>query len=100
MNESKKQDKRFWEKWYKAGAVAQKPGPISIVAVSTRFDEQGNSMYQVLSLGEQVVHSGSGWKVTDPTHYATVASKPCRLPGETLPKIPANAVPKNICYPS
>ena len=99
MNNSKKNDPRFWRKWYASGAVKQVlliGNDLVISAVATFFGDPVK-VYQTLSMGDRILNSGPDWSVSAPVCAIVVPNKGYR-PGMRLPRLPGNAIPVDVFF--
>lgn len=94
MNESQRNDPRFWEKWRKSGAVSGVESSklknmltLLVTAVASHF-AGSRAGTQTLSLGEEVIgqgvdSQGKPWQVTRPKIYREVFGHNVK-PGDTV----------------
>jgi hypothetical protein len=94
--------RRSWINWYASGAITQPRFPgeaLAIMAVAESFVGPSVGLL-TLSIGEQLVNSGPGWKITKPL-CAVLVPECDRAKYEfrsTLKRLPGNAIPVEVFY--
>ena len=94
----KRPTRRNWIRWYQSGAVKQPViKPMKIDAIVSFYHE--GQFGQNIHLGQRITDSGPGWSTSEPVLIFTVPLDRKYQLGQTLFKLPGNAVPHSLYFP-
>lgn len=96
INQSKINDSRFWKKWEESGAVGTLENAVALqlikndeltIDATIKHYSGLNEGYTTLALGERIVNSGAGWRVTKPVLSVLAPGQNYPI-GKILSKLP------------